>query len=36
MIGEGDWLAVHWVWTGTQTGDLPGLAATGRPVRLEA
>lgn len=35
MIGEGDWLAVHWVWTGTQTGDLPGLAATGRPVRLE-
>jgi steroid delta-isomerase-like uncharacterized protein len=35
MIGEGDWLAVHWVWTGTQTGDLPGLPATGKPVRVE-
>jgi steroid delta-isomerase-like uncharacterized protein len=35
MIGEGDWLTVHWIWSGTQTGDLPGLPATGRPVRLE-
>jgi steroid delta-isomerase-like uncharacterized protein len=35
MVGEGDWLAVHWVWTGTQTGDLPGLPATGKQVRLE-
>ena len=35
MLGEGDWLAVHWVWTGTQTGDLPGLPATGKPVRVE-
>lgn len=35
MLGEGDWLAVQWVWTGTQTGDLPGLPATGKPVRVE-
>jgi predicted ester cyclase len=35
MLGEGDWLAVQWMWTGTQTGNLPGLPATGKPVRLE-
>lgn len=35
IIGEGDWLAFHWVWTGTHTGDLPGLPATGKAVRLE-
>ena len=34
-FGEGDWVAFHWVWTGTHTGDLPGLPATGKTVRLE-
>ena len=34
-ITEGDWAALHWVWTGTQTGPLPGLPPTGKPVRLE-
>jgi steroid delta-isomerase-like uncharacterized protein len=35
IVTEGDWVAVHWIWTGTHTGDLPGLPATGSTLRLE-
>ena len=45
MIGEGEWVAVHSVMTGTNTGELrrplmlppnapPALPPTGRPVRV--
>jgi predicted ester cyclase len=44
MIGEGDWVALHSVMTGTNTGDLrrpvlpadgpPMIPATGRPIRV--
>ncbi len=45
IIGEGEWVAVHSVMTGTNTGELrrplmlppqapPALPATGRPVRV--
>ena len=34
MIEEGDRIAVTWSWTGTHLGDLPGLPATGRPIRM--
>lgn len=45
MIGEGEWVAVHSVMTGTNTGELrrplmlppsapPALSPTGRPVRV--
>lgn len=34
MIEEGDRIAVSWRWTGTHLGDLPGLPATGRALRM--
>lgn len=30
LFVSGDWAACEWVMTGTQTGDLPGLPATGK------
>jgi len=34
MIEEGDRVAVSWSWEGTHLGDMPGLPATGRPIRM--
>lgn len=34
MIEEGDSVAVAWAWAGTHLGDLPGLPATGRPLKM--
>ncbi len=34
MIEEGDRVAVAWSWVGTHVGDLPGLPATGRTLRM--
>ena len=34
MLVDGEWAAMHWVWTGTHTRNLPGLPPTGRKVRL--
>ncbi|ARE38342.1 hypothetical protein RGUI_0201 [Rhodovulum sp. P5] len=34
MIEEGDSIAVLWDWAGTHLGDLPGVPATGRPIRM--
>ena len=34
LVAEGDELWVHAVMTGTHTGDLPGIPATGKPVSL--
>jgi steroid delta-isomerase-like uncharacterized protein len=33
-FSDGRMAAVSWVWTGTHTGDMPGLPATGKKVRL--
>jgi steroid delta-isomerase-like uncharacterized protein len=35
IIGEGDTVASRWVGTGTHQGDLPGIPATGKRVRIE-
>ena len=34
LLADDGWVAVHWVWSGTQPGPLPGLPATGKPLRL--
>jgi len=34
MIEEGDRIAVTWTWEGTHLGDLPGVPATGRRIRM--
>ena len=34
LLAEGDTVVTRWVGTGTQNGDLPGIPATGRPVRV--
>lgn len=34
MIEEGDRIAVSWRWEGTHLGDMPGLPATGRRIRM--
>ncbi len=34
MLADGDSVAVAWTWRGTHPGDLPGLPATGRPIRM--
>lgn len=34
MVGEGDLVAAHQVWTGTHDGPFAGVAATGRSVRF--
>jgi steroid delta-isomerase-like uncharacterized protein len=34
MLVEGDTVVTRWVGTGTHTGDLPGIPATGRPVEV--
>lgn len=34
MVEEEDCVAVSWTWTGTHRGDLPGIAATGRPIKM--
>ncbi len=34
MIEEGDRIAVTWSWTGTHMGDLPGVPATGRKIKM--
>lgn len=34
VIADGSWAAAEWVFAGHQKGDLPGVPATGRPVRL--
>lgn len=34
MIEEDDCVAVSWTWTGTHMGDLPDIAATGRPIKM--
>lgn len=34
MIEEGDSIAVTWNWTGTHLGDLPGVPATGKTIRM--
>jgi steroid delta-isomerase-like uncharacterized protein len=31
---EGDRVAVCWTWAATQTGDIPGVAATGRRITM--
>lgn len=32
LVAEGDAVAVHWTWRGTQTGVLNGLAASGKSL----
>ena len=34
LIGEGDEVAVAWLWTGTHDGDMPGFPATGNVVSM--
>ncbi|WP_127111660.1 ester cyclase [Shimia sediminis] len=34
MIAEGDRIAMTWRWSGTHLGDLPGLPASGAPIRM--
>ncbi len=34
MIEEGDRIAVSWNWTGTHQGALPGIPASGRPIKM--
>lgn len=34
LLVEGDTVVTRWVGTGAQNGDLPGIPATGRPVRV--
>lgn len=34
MLGEGDAIAVTWLWTGTHLGDIPGFPASGRQIKM--
>lgn len=34
MLSDGSWFATEWVMTGVHTGDIPGLAATGRSFHV--
>lgn len=34
QIVEGEWVALRWTMAGTHTADLPGLPATGKPMRV--
>ncbi|WP_319824105.1 ester cyclase [Thalassovita sp.] len=34
MTEDGDRIAVAWTWEGTHLGDMPGLPATGRSLRM--
>ena len=34
LFVAGDWIASEWVMTGTQTGDMPGVPATGRSFSI--
>ena len=34
LLTEGDTVVTRWVGTGTQNGDLPGIPATGRPIKV--
>lgn len=36
VVSAGEWLASEWELTGTHTGDLPDLAATGRSIQVRA
>jgi len=35
VVGEGEDVLVHWRLTGTHTGSLLGIAATGRPISID-
>ena len=34
IVADGDWVAVHWTATGTHTGELMGVAPTGRDISV--
>lgn len=34
MVGAGDKVAMAWTWKGTHIGDIAGIPATGRPIRM--
>jgi len=34
LVADGDWTAAHWTATGTHTGDLMGMAATGKQATV--
>jgi len=34
FFSAGDWAAIEWVMTGTHTGDLPGMPATGKSFSI--
>lgn len=34
MVEEDDQIAVAWSWSGTHSGDIPGIAATGKPITM--
>jgi steroid delta-isomerase-like uncharacterized protein len=35
VVADGDWVASHWTATGTHTGDLMGIAPTGKEVTVQ-
>lgn len=34
LVSQGDWVAFHYIWSGTQQGELAGVAPSGRSVSI--